>query len=61
MSEENLDKKDSDEIVESEEISTSENTESDETETSPRRKFFIILGVVLLVFVLIGLYLSRTQ
>ena len=40
-----------------------ENAESDETETSPRKKFFVILGVVLLVFVLIGLYfyLERNQ
>ncbi|HVE59263.1 MAG TPA: efflux RND transporter periplasmic adaptor subunit [Pyrinomonadaceae bacterium] len=56
MSEENLDKKESDQIVEDAEISTSETAESDETEASPRRKFFVILGVVLLVFVLIGLY-----
>jgi HlyD family secretion protein len=30
--------------------------ESDDAEVSPRRKFFVVLGVVLLVFVLIGVY-----
>lgn len=64
MSEENTGKTDTEKNVnngellttESEEISTAENAENGENESSPRRKFFIILGVVLLVFALVGLY-----
>jgi HlyD family secretion protein len=61
MSEENLEKKDSENDVETdkalaaenEEVLIVENAESDENESSPRRKFFVILGIVLLVLALI--------
>lgn len=69
MSEENLEKKDSESNAEIKEISaaenegasTSKNMESVENESSPRRKFFAILGIVLLVFALIlgYFYLER--
>ena len=63
MSEENLEKNtENDEISESqnEEISSSEN---DETESAPRRKFFVVLGIVALVLLLIGgyFYLERNK
>ena len=51
MSEENIEKN-----IDSDEISTEETVETDENESSPRRKFLTILGVVLLVFALIGVY-----
>ena len=51
MSDENVEKVDETEIV-----SEPENVEIDEAEASPRRKFLTILGVVLLVFALIGVY-----
>ncbi|MEP6904302.1 MAG: hypothetical protein ABJA66_21475, partial [Actinomycetota bacterium] len=59
MSEENLQKVE--ETAETENFSESENeetssAESDETEASPRRKFFVILGIVALVLLLIGVY-----
>ncbi len=56
MNEEKIDYKESEENVENDEISTEETAETDENESSPRRKFLTILGVVLLVFALIGVY-----
>lgn len=64
MSEENLNKKDPEKDAENSEISATENeenlvadnAENEESESSPRRKFFVILGIVLLVFALIGGY-----
>lgn len=56
MSEENLEKNienTENSEPENEEVSTSE---SDENESSPRRKFFVLVGVVLLVFALVGVY-----
>ena len=63
MSEEDLEKNiESDESLESEneEVSSSE---SDETESAPRRKFFVVLGIVALVLLLIGgyFYLERNK
>ncbi len=66
MSEENLEKLE--ETAETENFSESENeevstSESDETESSPRRKFFVILGIIALVLLLIGgyFYLERSK
>jgi HlyD family secretion protein len=61
MNEETLDNKESENNVENDEFLETRNeenseSESEENESSPRRNFFVILGVVLLVFALIGVY-----
>jgi HlyD family secretion protein len=65
MSEDRLEKKDSEKVVENTEVSAvedgtlepTEEVESSERESSsPRRKFLVILGIVLLVFALVLVY-----
>src|SRR5437868_13089264 len=61
MSEENLEQ--TEETVEPENVSEPESAATEESANAPRRKFFVILGIVLFVFALIGgyFYLERRR